>query len=70
MFRFNHHHQGAYYLSLLKLSIIISSYWPSNTPIFIVLTYYMSNMFRLIKSSSGPYIQIQILGYLYLYIGA
>jgi hypothetical protein len=30
----------------------------SNTPIFIVLTYYTGNMFRLIKeSSSGPYIQ-------------
>jgi hypothetical protein len=44
--------------------IIISSYWPSDTPIFIVLTYYMGNMFRLIiKSSSGRYIQIQILGY-------
>jgi hypothetical protein len=44
--------------------IIISSNWPSNTPIFIVLMYYMGNMFRItIKSSSGPYIQIQILGY-------
>jgi hypothetical protein len=32
--------------------------------LFIVLTYYMDNMFRLIKeSSSGPYVQIQILGY-------
>jgi hypothetical protein len=36
----------------------------SYTPIFIVLTYYTGNMFRLIiKSSSGPYIQIQIFRY-------
>ena len=33
-------------------------YWPSNTPIFIVLAYCTGNMFRLIvKSSSGPDIQ-------------
>ena len=33
-------------------------YWPSNTPIFIVIAYYTGNMFQLfLKSSSGPCIQ-------------
>jgi hypothetical protein len=52
------------FINVLNTSKILSSYWPSNTPTFIVLIYSISNMFRLIiKSSSGPYIQIQILGY-------
>jgi hypothetical protein len=50
--------------------IIIPSYCQSNSPIFIVLTYYMGNMFRLIiESYSDPYIQIQILGYCNCVIG-
>jgi hypothetical protein len=49
---------------VLITSIIITSYCQSDTPMFIVLTYYMGNIFWLIKeSSSGPYIQIQIFGH-------
>jgi hypothetical protein len=50
--------------SSVQTLIIIPTYCQSNTLILIVLTYYTGNMFRLIiESSSGPYIQIQILGY-------
>jgi hypothetical protein len=63
-------HSGVFITSITIIIIIIiiiittTGFCQSNTPIFIVLTYYTGNMFRLIiESSSGPYIQIQILGY-------
>jgi hypothetical protein len=48
------------FVSSVIIIIIITGFCQWNTPIFIVLTYYTSNVFRLIReSSSGPYLQIQ-----------
>jgi hypothetical protein len=45
MFRFNHHHQGAYYLSLLKLYLLKYAYaaTPPKKPQRCILTDYFNS---------------------------